>query len=145
MKKLSAKAKYSADVKIQQSIKPLKRGGGNFIAVAARELKSRRFENRPAYRLALKQKTADVERNGRDVACPVVALANQEKSLHDMKREIKTTSTNHPEQTPWSIGGGGWPIRPELVVATRARLTADAKAKGLDLNNDWCVSLSLQR
>ena len=33
-----------------------------------------------------------------------------------------------PEHTPWSMGGGGWPIRPELVEATRVRLATAAKA-----------------
>ena len=115
------------DVQFEHSCKPLKKGGKSFIATASRELKNSKFETMSAYRTALKNKIAEVRAAGRSDNFSAVSTANQQKTLSDMQRSVGSTP-QLPEQTPWSMGGGGWPLRPELVEKTRVRLWDAAKA-----------------
>ena len=62
--------------------------------------------------------------------CVKVEQANQSKAIADMSRVVGNKA-QHPEDTPWSMGSD-WPVRPELIQATRVRLLAAAKLVGGD-------------
>ena len=121
------KSNRQSDIKFEQAVEPLKRGGESLVAVASRELKGKVFNGINGYRNALKLQISDVISKGRAVASPAIVAANQAKSLDELRRSLETT-TQLPETTPWSMGGGGWPVRPELVTATITRLLAAARA-----------------
>ena len=62
--------------------------------------------------------------------CVTVQQTNQSKAIADITRAV-TQTAQHPENTPWSMGSD-WPVRPELIQATRARLLTAAQAAGGD-------------
>ena len=62
--------------------------------------------------------------------CVKVEQANQSKAIADISRAVGNKA-QHPEGTPWSMGSD-WPLRPELIQATRVRLIAAAKLVGGD-------------